>query len=128
MAEAIRHDKTARQLRLLSDALDSGRLGPVRRLVHTLAPAEIGNLLESLPHDKRIVVWGLVDPEDDGEADPHDQPDAQAEAASAEGAPHGGVGTTDRHRRHGRPPPVSAPPRPAGAPRLPSIGTVPLLS
>jgi len=67
MAEAVRHDKTARQLRLLSDALDSGRLGPVRRMVNTLAPAEIGNLLESLPPDKRMVVWGLVDPEDDGE-------------------------------------------------------------
>jgi len=67
MAEAVRHDKTARQLRLLSDALDSGRLGPVRRMVNTLAPAEIGNLLESLPPDKRMVVWGLVDAEDDGE-------------------------------------------------------------
>ena len=67
MAEAVRHDKTARQLRLLSDALDSGRLGPVRRLVNTLSPAEIGNLLESLPPAKRTVVWGLVDPEDDGE-------------------------------------------------------------
>ena len=67
MAEAVRHDKTARQLRLLSDALDSGRLGPVRRMVHTLAPAEIGNLLESLPPEKRMVLWGLVDPEDDGE-------------------------------------------------------------
>ncbi|KGQ17771.1 Magnesium transporter [Lysobacter dokdonensis DS-58] len=67
MAEAIRHEKTARQLRLLSDALDSGRLGPVRRLVNTLSPAEIGNLLESLPPAKRTVVWGLVDPEDDGE-------------------------------------------------------------
>ena len=67
MAEAVRHDKTARQLRLLSDALDSGRLGPVRRLINTLAPAEIGNLLESLPPTKRAVVWGLVDAEDDGE-------------------------------------------------------------
>ena len=67
MAEALRHDKTARQLRLLSDALDSGRLGPVRRLVNTLSPAEIGKLLESLPPAKRSVVWGLVDPEDDGE-------------------------------------------------------------
>jgi len=67
MAEAVRHDKTARQLRLLSDALDSGRLGPVRRLVNTLSPAEIGNLLESLPPGKREIVWGLVDPEDDGE-------------------------------------------------------------
>ena len=67
MAEAVRHDKTARQLRLLSDALDSGRLGPVRRLVNTLSPAEIGNLLESLPPAKRTIVWGLVDAEDDGE-------------------------------------------------------------
>jgi len=67
MAETVRHDKTARQLRLLSDALDSGRLGPVRRLVNTLSPAEIGNLLESLPVGKRVVVWGLVDPADDGE-------------------------------------------------------------
>ena len=67
MADVDRHDKTARQLRLLSDALDSGRLGPVRRLVNTLSPAEIANLLESLPSTKRSVVWGLVDPEDDGE-------------------------------------------------------------
>ena len=67
MAEAVRHDKTARQLRLLSDALDTGRLGPVRRMVNSLSPAEIGNLLESLPPAKRNVVWGLVDPEDDGE-------------------------------------------------------------
>jgi len=67
MAEAVRLDKTVRQLRLLSDALDTGRLGPVRRLVNTLSPAEIGNLLESLPPSKRNVVWGLVDPEDDGE-------------------------------------------------------------
>ncbi len=67
MAESIRHDKTARQLRLLSDALDAGRLGPVRRMVNTLSTAEIGNLLESLPPGKRAIVWGLVDPEDDGE-------------------------------------------------------------
>jgi len=67
MAEAVRHDKTSRQLRLLSEALESGRLGPVKRLVNTLSPAEIGNLLESLPPGKRMIVWGLVDAEDDGE-------------------------------------------------------------
>ncbi|WP_395787969.1 magnesium transporter [Aquimonas sp.] len=67
MAEASRQDKAARQLKLLSEALDSGRLGPVRRLVNTLNPAEIGNLLESLPPDRRVIVWGLVDAEDDGE-------------------------------------------------------------
>ena len=67
MSDTARHDRTAQQLRLLSDALDSGRLGPIRRLVNTLSPAEIGNLLESLPAAKRSVVWGLVDAEDDGE-------------------------------------------------------------
>ena len=67
MAEVAYHDKTARQLRLLSQALDTGRLGPIRRLVNTLSPAAIGNLLESLPPAKRNIVWGLVDPEDDGE-------------------------------------------------------------
>ncbi|MCK7593871.1 magnesium transporter [Pseudomarimonas salicorniae] len=67
MADTARHDHTSRQLRMLSQALDSGRLGPVRRLVNTLSPAEIGHLLESLPPGKREVVWGLVDAEDDGE-------------------------------------------------------------
>src|SRR3546814_20702297 len=67
MAEPVRDVKTALRLRLLSVALDSGRLGPVRRLVNTLAPAETGNLRESLPPAKPQVVWGLVDPADDGE-------------------------------------------------------------
>ena len=67
MADAARHDRSSRQLKLLSQALASGRLGPVRRLVNTLSPAEIGHLLESMPPGKREIVWGLVDPEDDGE-------------------------------------------------------------
>lgn len=67
MAELSRADRAARQLKVLSAALDSGRLGPVRRLVNTLSPAEIGSLLETLPHDQRLIVWGLVDAEDDGE-------------------------------------------------------------
>ena len=66
MAE-IAQERTAKQLRLLEQAIDSGRLGPVKRLVNTLSPAEIGNLLESLPPAKRQIVWGVVDPEDDGE-------------------------------------------------------------
>ncbi|MFN7552031.1 MAG: magnesium transporter [Pseudomonadota bacterium] len=67
MAETTRYDQAARQLKLLSQALESGRLGPVRRLVNTLTPAEIGDLLESLPLEQRLIVWGLVDAEDDGE-------------------------------------------------------------
>ena len=61
MVDAARHERTAHQLRMLSESLDSGRLGPVRRLVNSLSAAEIGNLLESLPPSKRNIVWGLVD-------------------------------------------------------------------
>jgi magnesium transporter len=67
MAELSRADQAARQLKLLAKALDTGRLGPVRRLVNTLSPAEIASLLETLAHEQRLIVWGLVDPEDDGE-------------------------------------------------------------
>ncbi|MBK8284958.1 MAG: magnesium transporter [Ahniella sp.] len=67
MADLAALDKTARQMKTLSQALDSGRLGPVRRLVNTLTPAEIGSLLEALPPGKRLMLWGLVDSEDDGE-------------------------------------------------------------
>ena len=60
-------DKTARHLEHLSDALDSGTQSRVRRLVNNLSGAEIGDLLESLPLAKRLVVWDLVDPELDGD-------------------------------------------------------------
>jgi magnesium transporter len=67
MIEVSRAEKTIRQLKLLSQALESGRLASVRRMLNTLSPGEIANVLESLPPDQRLVAWGLVDPEDDGE-------------------------------------------------------------
>ncbi len=62
--EATAHSPTLEHLR---DALDSGTLAPVRRMLKTLHPAEIGNLLESLPPTERNFVWDLVDPDDGGE-------------------------------------------------------------
>ena len=60
-------EATETRLRSLREALESGTLRAVRRTVHALHPAEIAQLLESLPPAKREVVWELVDPEDDGE-------------------------------------------------------------
>ena len=63
-----RHEeKTARHLQRLSVALDSGTKSQVQRLVNALTDAEIGDLLESLPLAKRLVVWDLVDPELEGD-------------------------------------------------------------
>lgn len=58
---------TASRLENIRDALESGTLRSVRRMMHSLHPAEIAHLLESLRPAEREVVWELVDAEDDGE-------------------------------------------------------------
>ncbi|MFP5506060.1 MAG: magnesium transporter MgtE N-terminal domain-containing protein, partial [Gammaproteobacteria bacterium] len=58
---------TQNRLKILSEALASGAAGRVRRLVYNLHPAEIADLLESLPPKPRTILWELVDAEDRGE-------------------------------------------------------------
>ncbi len=62
-------DKADPTLRLenLHEALDTGTLRHVQRLVNALNPAEIADLLESLPLAQREVVWELVELEDEGD-------------------------------------------------------------
>ena len=55
------------RLRSLSDALETGAAGRVRKLLASLQPAEIALLLESFPPERRLLLWELVDPEDRGE-------------------------------------------------------------
>src|SRR5689334_15189218 len=61
--------ETAPSTRLgdLRRALEEGTLRHVRRLVHTMHPAEIATLLESLRPAEREIVWEMVDADDDGE-------------------------------------------------------------
>ena len=66
------------QLEALREALDSGTLRPVRRMLSSLHPAEIGSLIESLPRAEREVVWNIVDPEDAGETLLHVNDDLRA--------------------------------------------------
>ncbi|MCH7893104.1 MAG: magnesium transporter [Proteobacteria bacterium] len=60
---------TAAETRLqkLRSALQSGGLPQVGGLINALHPAEIGNLLESLPPAEREVVWELVDRDIEGD-------------------------------------------------------------
>jgi len=55
------------RLARLRNALDGGRLLPVKRSLAALNPAEIADLLAALPWAERKLVWDMVDPEDDGE-------------------------------------------------------------
>ena len=60
-------DELNRRLRELREALDEGMLKSARRLVNRLHPADIALLLESLPLGQRRLLWGLVDPESEGD-------------------------------------------------------------
>lgn len=55
------------QLDHLRQALDSGRHGPVQRVLSSLHPAEIAVLIESLPSGEREIVWNIVSDDDRGE-------------------------------------------------------------
>ncbi len=68
MVETANPPSAQERLEVLSAALQSGTAGQVRQLLTSLHPAEIGGLLESLPHGPREILWELVDPTDKGEA------------------------------------------------------------
>ncbi len=68
MSEPAEQNSIQQRLETLTAALHSGAAEQVRHLLASLHPAEIGDLLESLPHGPREILWELVDPEDKGEA------------------------------------------------------------
>jgi magnesium transporter len=55
------------QLARLQEALASGPQPRLGQMVNALHPAEIADLLESLPPDRRELIWDLVEPELDGD-------------------------------------------------------------
>lgn len=67
MTEIQEQDKSQKRLERFSEALEGGRLINIRHMVNELHTAEIGHLLESLPHNERALVWELVDAEKSGE-------------------------------------------------------------
>ena len=68
MVDTNDQKNTQQRLEVLTAALHSGTADQVRHLLSSLHPAEIGDLLESLPHGPREILWELVDAEDKGEA------------------------------------------------------------
>ena len=63
--EAREH--TQANLQLLRERLDSGRMRSARIMIHSLHPAEVARLLESVPIQERAVLWDMVDPDDEGD-------------------------------------------------------------
>ncbi|NIL94582.1 MAG: magnesium transporter [Woeseiaceae bacterium] len=63
--ETTEHKQSS--LRLLREQLDSGAMRSARVMVHSLHPAEIAHLLESMPQQERAILWEMVDPDDEGD-------------------------------------------------------------
>lgn len=63
---AVKPHRTGR-LAALRTAIDQGAVRSAERMINTLHPAEIAQLLESLPRNRREIVWELTDPELDGD-------------------------------------------------------------
>jgi magnesium transporter len=66
MNAELKPEKQGR-LAALREALDRGTFRSAHRMVNAMHPAEIANLLESLPPAQREVVWEFVDSEIEGD-------------------------------------------------------------
>jgi magnesium transporter len=67
MSRANESKAQSTSLEALRAALESGTVRQAGRLLHALNPAEIADLLESLPPTQREIVWELVATEDEGD-------------------------------------------------------------
>lgn len=67
MPEHINSEQTAKHIALLQQAMETGTMAPAKRLLNSLHPAQVADLLESLPRSQRLIVWGMVDHDNDGE-------------------------------------------------------------
>lgn len=67
MTQAPLQSDPTQRLERLHEALESGAMRQVRQVLNALNPAEIADLLESLPQDQRQIIWNLVSPEDGGD-------------------------------------------------------------
>jgi len=68
MPDIMEKSQARQRLRSLSEALDSGALKQVARILNGgLSPSDIAHLLESSPPRQRVLLWNLVDKQLEGE-------------------------------------------------------------
>lgn len=67
MTEPQRRPKNQHYLEILEAGLERGRVEQLTRFLDTLHPAEVADLLESLPRTQRMAAWELVPEDKDGE-------------------------------------------------------------
>ena len=63
MPDTKKIDHNAEHLEQISIFLEESLLNEARTYIHNLYPAEIANILESLPVEERGIVWSLISPD-----------------------------------------------------------------
>ncbi len=61
------HQNSEERLERLSEAVETGSLFQLQRMMNAMHPAEIAHFLESSPPSRRRFLWELIDPENEGE-------------------------------------------------------------
>jgi len=67
MNQQRRAETQDQQLARLTSIIESGSFNSAKSLLSAMHPAEIADLLESLPQNERHVLWEMVDPVVEGD-------------------------------------------------------------
>jgi len=78
MPNAYEREKRQQRLEVFSRALEHDTLANVRDMLNNLHPAEVAHLLESLPHQDRLLLWDLLDTDISGDVLTHVNDDLRA--------------------------------------------------
>lgn len=63
----LEHQNSEQRLEFLYDAIQSGSLFQVQRMLNAMHPAEIADLIEASPQERRQLIWELVEADNEGE-------------------------------------------------------------
>lgn len=66
MPSTLEHQSREQRLELLYNAIDSGSLFQVQRMLNAMHPAEMADLLEASPRGRRELIWELIEPDNEG--------------------------------------------------------------
>lgn len=63
----LEHQNSEQRLEFLYDAIQGGSLFQVQRMLNAMHPAEIADLIEASPQERRQLIWELVEADNEGE-------------------------------------------------------------
>ncbi|MGB0846769.1 MAG: magnesium transporter [Thiolinea sp.] len=67
MSSTLEHQSSEQRLELLYEAIDSGSLFQVQRMLNAMHPAEMADLIEASPRGRRELIWELIEADNEGE-------------------------------------------------------------